>query len=88
MRIRGFSEWKVELINKLIKLRNTAVKDNEKARNDIDTVLMKLQYAKKRDLSTILVYIHILIKEYGLDELVYYLPSDEELNKWFKEGVE
>jgi len=77
-----FSEWKTITIARLIEIKRRH-EDNPKIVNDVNAILSKLHYAKVRDLSTILLYLHHASVD--LKEFLELIPSKEEIMEWFKE---
>lgn len=79
-----FTEWKTKTIIKIIDLQKNYA-DNQKAINDLNAVLMKLKYAKVRDLSTVFLYMHLASQ--NVKELLNLIPATEEVEEWFKSEV-
>jgi len=69
----------------LIKLSEEV--DDNKAKNDINTVITRLQYARSRDLSTVLYYLHLIKNSIPnkKEKILALIPSQEEISEMLKE---
>jgi hypothetical protein len=82
---RSFSAWKSKAILRLLALK-TKYKDNPKILQDIDILITKLQYLKLRDLHSYLAFVHHASAD--TEEFLSILPTEEEIEEWFKRGEE
>ena len=55
--MRSFREWKATTIAKLLELERK-YRDNKGALETIDVILSKMEYAKARDLASVLMLFH------------------------------
>lgn len=78
MRWKNFSEWKAYTTAFLIHLKNK-YKDDQKAINDLNTLLTKLHYLRGRDLSNWLLWCHIVMRDTGVRELIEIIPTQNEI---------
>jgi hypothetical protein len=77
---KDFNEWKTYTVAFLIELsKKYAEEGNEKAVNDINFLLGKLQPLRARDLGSFLYYVHIAIRDTKLKELYDIVPSPDEV---------
>jgi len=79
--VRSFNEWKTVTISKLIELKRKYANEPKK-RDLLSMVLMKVHYAKKRDLGTLLYYMDLASQE--IPEMTELIPSSEEISKWLR----
>jgi hypothetical protein len=84
---RDFNEWKTYAIAKLIELsRKYSEGGNDKAINDINFLLGKLQSLRARDLGSFLHYVYIAIRDTKLKELYDIIPSSDEIVQLMSKG--
>jgi hypothetical protein len=77
---KDFNEWKTYTVAFLIELsKKYAEEGNEKAVNDINFLLGKLQPLRSRDLGNFLYYVHIVIRDTKLKELYDIVPGSNEV---------
>ncbi|MEM3895423.1 hypothetical protein [Thermofilum sp.] len=74
-----FNEWKTFTIVKLIKMREES--QDEKLKEDLNTLLTKLFYAKKRDLTTVFYLMHTIARDDNFSKILELIPSPEELEQ-------
>ena len=80
---RSFSAWKSKATLRLLAMK-TKYRDNPKIAQDIDVLITKLQYLKLRDLNGFLALVHEVSKD--CEEFLSILPSEEEVEEWFRKG--
>ena len=80
--MRSFREWKAVTISKLLELERK-YRDNKGALETIDVILSKLEYAKARDLASVLMLFHHGSKV--VPELLDLVPLAEEVEYWLRE---
>jgi len=83
--VRSFSAWKSKATLRLLAMK-TKYRDNPKVLQDIDVLITKIQYLKLRDLHSFLALVHETSKD--AEEFLSILPSEEEVEEWFREGGE
>ena len=83
--MRSFSQWKAETVLRLLAIK-AAHKDDQRIRQTIDALLTRLQYLRVRDLPSFLVLMHHAAAL--TDEFLSVLPTEEEIQEWFKGGEE
>ena len=80
--MRSFREWKATTIAKLLELERKYA-GNTRALETIDVILSKLEYAKARDLASVLMLFHHGSKV--VPELLDLVPLAEEVEYWLRE---
>ena len=78
MRWKDFGEWKAYATATLIHLKQK-YRDNQKAISDINILLTKLHYLRGRDLSNFLLWVHTVIRDDGINELMEIIPTQDEI---------
>jgi uncharacterized membrane protein len=81
--VRSFSTWKAKATLRLLALK-TKYRDNPKIAQDIDTLITKLQYLRLRDLHSFFALVHEASSD--CEEFLSILPSEEEVEEWFRKG--
>lgn len=74
-----FNEWKTLTIVNLIKMQEEA--SDEKLKEDLNLLLSKLFYAKKRDLTTVFYLMHVIARDDNYNKILELIPSPEELQE-------
>ena len=78
MRWKNFSEWKAYATTTLIHLKQKYA-DNQKVVADLNYLLTKLHYIRSRDLSNFLLWVHTVLRDDGVSELLDIIPTKEEI---------
>lgn len=77
---KEFAFWKSKVMRFCVYKYLTTQDPN--LRKDLETLMTRLQYARTRDLPTLLYLIHQVSK--GLPEILDLLPTEEEIEMWKK----
>lgn len=79
----SFSQWKTKTLLTLIKI--VEENDNEKLRHDVNTLIVKLEYLKARDLSRWLRDLWFIANYHAniRKNLLALVPSEEQITYWF-----
>jgi len=82
--VRSFSAWKAQAVLRLLAIK--AAHREEKVGEVVDNLLAKIQYLRVRDLPSFLVLLHFASTL--TEEFLSVLPSEEEVEEWFRRGEE
>lgn len=77
-----FSEWKAKTMRFLIFFSKEC--EDQEIKQNIDNLIAKLQYLRTRDIANFMFSVHKIAKYYKKPELLNVLPSEEELDEFFK----
>lgn len=77
-----FSEWKAKTMRFLISFSQKC--EDQTLKQNIDNLIAKLQYLRTRDLANFMLSVNKIAEHYKKPELLNILPSEEELDEFFK----
>jgi len=78
IRWKSFGEWKAFAVAHLLGLQKKYEND-QKALNDIHSLLVKLHYLRGRDLSNFLFYCHLVVRDTKIGEILEIIPTVDEI---------
>jgi hypothetical protein len=77
----SFREWKAVTATRLIKLMEKHPEKQDK----IESVLVRLQYLRVREITQFLVTLFLLSKE--VPEVIEFVPEPDVVKRWMETGV-